>query len=263
MSRARASTGLPLGQGGGEKRPHIFLPRGSPCSRQLPSPQLPQAPAATRLTQPWRGGGTPPLHPTATLEEQRALFKNMFMYTCVAGTVTFIEWGPGAGGDRTPPSASGSSRVGRGAGGSRGAQAPSCSQPSGSGAGSPGTLPAHGSRPAAAPSLHTWPPRAPAQGPRPTEVTQQPAERSRVPTVSSGRCEAPVPEGGGGGAGLGGLPRAGEGGGRRWSSRAPGRRSMQEDVAVAVGAPGRGARGKEPTQLLLRWSRGGQGLTGS
>lgn len=152
--------------------------------------------------------------PTTAPGEQRALFKNTLMYMCGEGTVTFMGWG-GQG----PVFSSGEQRRGRGAGGSRGG-------------------PGDAVTPRSSLPLHQGPP-----GPSSQKSTRTRREEPCVPHV-------PV---------LGGVteaqtPRAGESGGRRWSSRGC---WVQEDVAVP-GGPGAGL----PPPVLLRWPRGGPGLTG-
>jgi len=57
---------------------------------------LPRAPSSPCCNPAHAARGCPT--PTTTPEEQRALFKNMFMYTGVARTGTFITYGTGGGG---------------------------------------------------------------------------------------------------------------------------------------------------------------------
>lgn len=135
-----------------------------------------------------------------------------------------------------------------------GAQAPSCSRQS------PGMLPAHGCGAAAAPSLPMLPHPCPSQpGPHPAACGEGPrTHRVLRPPRCHSRAKPVLVLGGGGVSG--GLPQAGESRGRRrglprrQASRTPGCRKTWQ---CPQGPKAVGARGEEPTRLLLRRSWGG------
>lgn len=130
----------------------------------------------------------------------------MFMYTCVAGTVTFIEWGPGAGGEQDP-----SVSIREQQGGMRGWR-----QPGGSGS---ILLPAEqeqcreprdAARPRLQASCSPFPPHAATQGPcpGPSAHRSHPAAPTEEPCAH--RVLRPLQ-----GSGPGGRRR------RRWAGWAP------------------------------------------